>query len=234
MRYSQTDKPGSTKRVGTRKQRDIYNLRLLQGLLSANYYGLPMLRGYNPTTVSQPMAFHEARVLWNKGKSLEGYFIHFYIADEYFDCVRRTPERYLKMLKSADFIIGPDFSTFRNYPFPVLIKNVYDNMLLSAYYEREGIPVVANVTWSIPLFYDIMFSGQPMKGTICVSSNSIDLRDKNGIKHWIHGYKESVRRLNPIGVIRFGKIIPGEEEIYANPIRVEVDNPYVERIRYGR
>lgn len=215
-------------------KRDLYNLRLLVGLTSANHFGLPCLKGYIPSAVSKPLPFHEARAMWRKGKPLRGYFVHFYIEDEKFECVRNIPEKYLEMLKSADFIISPDFSTYRNYPFAVLLKNAFDNILLGAYYERMGVKVVANTIWSTPLFYDILFSGQPIKGAICVSSNSLNLRDKKGIKHWLHGYKEAIKRLNPVLVIRLGKIIPGEENIYSNPVRVAVDNPYVERMRHGR
>lgn len=214
--------------------RDLYNLRLLTGLSSANHFGLPCLRGFIPSSISNPLPFHEARALWRKGKSLRGYFVHFYIEDVKFECLRRTPERYLEMLKSADFIISPDFSTYRNYPFPILLKNAFDNILLGAYFERKGVKVVANTIWSTPIFYEILFSGQPKNGAICVSSNSLNLRDKKGIKHWLHGYNEAIKRLNPRLVIRFGKIIPGEEDIYSNPVRVAVNNPYIERMRYGR
>lgn len=216
------------------EKRDLYNLRLLTGLASSNHYGLPLLKGFIPEVISKPLAFHEARAKWKKGISLRGYFIHFYIEDEKFDCIRRRPDRYLEMLRSADFIISPDFSTYRNFPFPLLLKNAFDNILLGAYYERRGIKVVSNTIWSTPLFYDILFSGQPIRGAICVSSNSINLRDKKGIRHWLHGYKEAIKRLNPVIVIRLGKIIPGEDIIYSNPVRVAINNPYVERIRHGR
>lgn len=138
------------------------------------------------------------------------------------------------MLKSADFIVAPDFSTYRNFPFPVLLKNAFDNMLLAAYYQREGVRVVANIIWSRPIFYDYTFSGQPTESVICISSKSVDLRDRKGVQHWLHGYTEAIKRLRPKNVIRMGKIIPGEESRFTNPVRVDVDNPYISRIRYGR
>lgn len=214
--------------------RDIYNLRLLAGLQSSGIIGIPSLLGFMPTRKSKPLAFHEARALWNKKRSLRGFFIHFFIADDKFDCIRKAPKRYLAMFKSADFIVAPDFSTYRNYPFPVLLKNGYDNMLLAAYYERNGVNVVPNIFWATPMFYDVLFSGQPKGKAICVNSKSIEIRDKKGIKQWLHGYKESIRRLCPSKVIRIGKIIPGEEEIFANPERHEVENEYINGLRNGR
>ena len=214
--------------------RDLYNLHLLEGLHSADFNGFPQLHAWSPSSISKPIPFHEARAYYNKHRSLKGYFVHFFINDELFDCVRNCPKRYLSMLKSADFIIAPDFSTYRNYPLPVLLKNAFDNLLLAAFLQREGCNVIANVIWYRPIFYNLTFSGQPAGGTICVSSKSIDLRDKKGIQHWLHGYAEAIKRLMPKQVLRFGKIIPGEDAIYANPIRIEVNNPYIERMRYGR
>ncbi len=216
------------------KIRDIYNLRLLTGLSSDGLYGLPTLNGFTPNMISKPLPFHEARAIWRKGYGLSGYFIHFYIEDEKFDCIRRNTDSYISMLKSADFVVAPDFSTYRNYPFPILLKNVYDNLLLAAYFEKQEVRVVANVVWASPLFYDATFSGQPKGSTIFVNSKSLRINDRKGVNLWLHGYKEAIMRLNPIQVVRFGKIVPGESEIYANPIRIEVDNPYIKAIRYGR
>lgn len=216
-----------------KQHRDLYNLRLLDGLTAADINGLPQLKPFNPASVSTPMAFHDARTYYRKRRSLKGYFVHFFIGDDHFDCIRKNPKRYLAMLKSADFIIAPDFSTYRNYPLPVLLKNAFDNLLLGAYFQRNGCNVVANVIWARPIFYNLTFSGQPEGATICVSSKSLNLRDKKGIQYWLHGYTEAIKRLNPKCVIRIGKIIPGEEKIYANPIRREILNPYISRMRYG-
>lgn len=214
--------------------RDLYNLRLLDGLSSSNHYGLPKLKGYIPSVISKPLAFHEARGIWKKGMSLKGWFIHFYIDDAKFDCIRKSPEKYLAMFKAADFIVAPDFSTYSNYPLPVMLKNAYDNLLLAAYYERMGVKVVANAIWSRPIFYDLTYSGQPINRAIFVNSKSLRLNDKKGVKCWLHGYNETIIRLKPQMVVRFGKIVIGEEAIYRNPIRVEVENPYVKAMRYGR
>lgn len=226
--------PPPTTEPNKHSRRDLYNLRLLKGLKAADLNGFPMLRAWSPISISKPIAFHEARSYYRKHGTLNGYFVHFYINDDLFDCIRNSPERYLAMLKSADFIIAPDFSTFRNYPLPVLLKNAFDNILLAAFFQREGCNVVANVIWTIPIFYELTFSGQPVGSTICVSSKSLDLRDKKEVTHWLHGYAEAIHRLRPIKIIRIGKIVPGEEIIYGDPTRIEMINPYTERMRNGR
>lgn len=231
--YAVSPQPQIHEKKKTRRK-DLYNLRLLEGLVSADINGFPKLKPWTPQIVSNPMAFHEARSYYRKHRTLKGYFVHFFIDDEKFDCIRKCPEKYLSMMKSADFVIAPDFSTYRNYPLPVLMKNAFDNLLLAAYYQRKGCNIVANVIWTRPMFYHLTFSGQPVESTICVSSNSLNLRDKKGVQYWLHGYSEAIKRLSPEKVIRIGKIIPGEENIFANPIRRDIINPYVERMRNGR
>lgn len=225
----------STKQKRKKKgHRDLYNFRLLDGLVAADNNGFPQLKPWSPSYISEPLAFHEARAYYRKHSNLKGFFVHFYIDDAIFDCIRRRPESYLAMLKSADFIVAPDFSTYRNFPLPVLMKNAFDNLLLAAYFQRNGCNVVANVIWSRPIHYTFTFSGQPVGGTACISSNSVDTRDKKGIQLWLHGYTEAIKRLNPRQVIRMGKVIPGEEKVFAAPIRKDIVNPYIERIRHGR
>lgn len=219
-----------------RKYRDIENISLLKSLISSGLpYDIPILQGYKPFEVlSKPLAFNEARAIFNKKKSLRGYFIHFFINDPLFGCVRRNPKKYIQMFKSADFIVGPDYSMYRNYPFPIILKNYYDGMLLSAYFQLQGAKVIPNAGWISPQYYDLTVTGIPTESVICVSSNCIDKRDKQANRLWLHGYRETIKRLNPLQVIRFGKIIPGEEEIFQNPIRKNIDNPYISRMRHAK
>lgn len=120
-----TPEPSSKKEERKNGHRDLYNLRLLEWLVAADLNGFPQLKPWSPTSISHPLAFHEARAYYRKHRTLKGFFVHFYIDDAKFDCVRRRPEVYIPMLKSADFIVAPDFSTYRNYPLPILMKNAF-------------------------------------------------------------------------------------------------------------
>lgn len=212
------------------------NLRLLRYIKSANIeYGIPELQPTVMTEVeSKPLAFHEARALYYKTGTLKGYFIHFYIKDELFECVRNNPENYFPMFMAADFVVGLDYSVFRNHPYPVILKNQFDNMVLSTYFQSMGVTVLPNINWCMPIYYKILFCGQPKECTIVVNSKSVNLRDMKGIELWLHGYAESIKRLHPTNIIRFGKIIPGEESIYPFPLRYEIFNPYINAMKYGR
>lgn len=50
--------------------RDLYNLRLLEGLTAADANGFPKLKPWTPQFVSKPMAFHEARCYYRKHRTL--------------------------------------------------------------------------------------------------------------------------------------------------------------------
>lgn len=216
---------------GERLGEGINILKLLSGLEPADIYGMPKIHGCSAVKVSTPLAFHEAVTFYNKIGTLVGHFVHFYIDDKNFNRFRNNPSKYIPMLKTSDFVIGPDWSIYRNYPFPYVLKNAFDNQLLSAFMEKHNIMVVANVVWCRPIFYNFTFAGQPSNAAICINSNSLDLKDKRGVNLWLHGYKEALQRLTPSMVIRFGKIVPGEEKILLKPIRVAVNNPYTTRMQ---
>lgn len=211
---------------------DIHNLRLLPGLRIGGVSGMPLLQPWNPSFISEPLAFHEARALFSKRKTLKGHFVHFYTDESRYECFRKYPERYLSMLRTADFVIGPDFSTYRNWPIPVVIKNAFDNMLLAAWLQNNGVKIVPNVFWITPLLYNYVFCGQPSGGTIAVGSCSLSLSDKKGVRLWLHGYREAVNMLHPKDIIRYGKTVPEEGCIFTSPIKI--DNPYINNMRYGR
>lgn len=231
MEIEEIPTTGSKEKL-TKKKSDIHNLRLLSGLRMDRISDMPLVKPWNPDHISEPLAFHEARALYRKRKTLKGYFVHFYTEESRYECLRKCPERYLNMLKTADFVIGPDFSTYRNWPCPVVMKNAFDNMLLAAWLQKNGVKVVANVFWITPLTYNLVFSGQPSGGTIAVGSCALSLSDRKGVSLWLHGYREAVHTLHPTNVIRYGKSVPEEKDIYPNPIMIE--NPYIKNMRYGR
>lgn len=213
---------------------DPFKLRRLDGMIQSGDFGFPSLDPCSPLQVNnvQPLAFHEALGIYKKIGTLKGYFVHFYIDDKRFLCVNEYPEKYLEMFKTADFLIGPDLSVYRNFPYAVILKNTFDNRVLTKYYQMRGIMTVINVAWSSPQTYDVTFDSLPLHSTIAVNSNCISKRDRKGVSLWLHGYEEAVKRLSPTSVIRYGDKIQGEENIYSEAFYIE--NPYLNFMRYGR
>ncbi len=214
------------------KARDTFNLAMLDGMRGIGRYDLPELEPFNGPADSEPLPFNEAQLLYSKQKSLKGYFVHFYINDDRFRCLYNNPERYVDMLRSADFIVAPDYSVYRNFPFPVIIKNVFDNRRLARFYQLRGVNVVANVTWITPESYSYIFDGQPRGSVIAVNSNCIPVRDTMAVNLWKHGYAEAVRRLEPSLVLRYGRKIEGEETLFSAVRHFE--SPYFKFLRHGR
>ena len=53
--------------------------------------------------------------------------VHFFEDDYKFERVWTGPDRYGEMLSKFAFIIGPDFSVYSDFPFPVRLYNYYRN-----------------------------------------------------------------------------------------------------------
>ncbi len=156
--------------------------------------------------------------------------VHFFIDDYQFDRVWTQPRRYLSMLRRHQAVIAPDFSQFADMPQAVRIWQNYRGKMLSAWWQREGVRVIPNVTWSTPDSFRYCFDGQPTDSVIAINCQGI--RSSNlSMYFWRMGYKEAVRRLRPRLILRYGDIIPGEQE----DISVYYPNEYIKKLKeYGR
>ncbi|MDE6482505.1 MAG: DUF4417 domain-containing protein [Rikenellaceae bacterium] len=219
-----------------KSQKDQYGLELLDGMSKAGPFDMPMLEPFTQSvsqkTDSLPLPFHEARSRYRKTGTLKGFFVHFYTDDYRFVCIKRNPGNYLALLRSADFVIGPDFSVYANYPFPVVLRNIYDSRVIARYLQMGGVKIIPNVVWINPQSYSYVFEGQPVGSVISVNSTCIPVRDKRAQTLWLHGYREAIDRLSPVSVLRYGRIIPGEEKVF--PEAIHFFNPYLNYMRYGR
>lgn len=102
-------------------------------------------------------------------KDKDGY-AHFYLDDYRFERCWNRPERYIDELMKYKGVIGPDFSTYTDMPYPMQIWNKYRSMALTNYWQRCGIEVVPNLQWSDERSFWFAFEGMPHGGTFSVST----------------------------------------------------------------
>ena len=74
--------------------------------------------------------------------------IHFYIADAFFECVWNNPTTYLPMLQRFPFVISTDYSLYSDMLLPEVMWNTFRNKLLCAWWQKNGVNVIPNVSWS--------------------------------------------------------------------------------------
>lgn len=129
--------------------------------------------------------------------------VHFFEDDYKFERVWTGPDRYGEMLKQFGFIIGPDFSVYGDFPFPVRLYNYYRNNWLVKYWQTcYNMTVVPTVMWGEEDTWDWCFDGLPKNSIVAVSNVGVG-NSAVEKKYFADGYHEMLRRLEPSKILFF-------------------------------
>lgn len=162
-------------------------------------YDIPKLVGSERADIPELVGFNYARSVKNRANK----GIHFFLDDYQFVRLWNNPCTYLNLLKDFKCVLSPDFSLYIDFPKAMQIYNHYRKHWLAAFWESEGIEVIPTICWGDEDSYEWCFDGEPVGGTVAVSSVGI-LNSKEKIKHFIMGYEEMIIRLAPQNIIFFG------------------------------
>jgi hypothetical protein len=186
---------------------------------------IPIVNGVNNVDVSVSLtAFSKSTCTSNFLQ-----IVHFYEPDVNFVRILHNPKKYIDLLKKFNAVIGPDFSQKIGYQPFVCFENSWWNKALSAYFQKEGIVVIPNVTWSTPASYSYAFSGLPKNSIIAINCTGIKSSSVS-IYLWRKGYEQAIRILEPTLILRYGDVMPGE---YTD-ISVYFENINLNNLRNGR
>ena len=136
--------------------------------------------------------------------------VHFFLDDYQFNRVWAQPDTYLSMLRKFQAVLTPDFSTFTDFPKAIQIYNHYRKRWLGAYWQMNGIRVIPTISWSDHSSYEWCFDGEPVGGTVAVSSVGTQNGKESG-QLFLDGYREMMDRLKPSEIIMYGDIPDGCE-----------------------
>ena len=138
----------------------------------------------------------------------EAHGVHFFIDDYLFQRAWNDPCRYAHLLFSYQAVMTPDFSMFTDYPVAVQLYNHWRKHQLGAYWQSLGLTVIPSICWSDHDSYAWCFDGEPVGGTVAVSSVGTQ---KNPLARtlFVDGYSEMMRRLQPEKIIFFGDVPAG-------------------------
>ena len=136
------------------------------------------------------------------------YGVHFFIDDYLFERAWHDPKRYALFLRDFPAVMSPDFSMFTDHPPAVQIYNHWRKHQLAAYWQSLGMTVVPSICWSGHNSYEWCFDGEPVGGTVAVSSVGTQ-KNRQARQFFLDGYCEMMERLAPSKIIFFGDV-PGE------------------------
>ena len=224
----ETERTPLLSRSASVQQREALKLGFLnEDLQVDNRTNVPVIFRYDvsddlPTRI---LAFHEAM---SSTQTDFDAIVHFFEYDFQFMRLFRNPDKYVPKLKQYRYVLSPDMSQYIDMPHYRRYANNCDNKAMAQYLQREGVNIIANVTWSLPDSYDYCFAGIPENMVIAISSNGVNA-NKDSKYLWYRGYEEAIRRLKPTRIIRYGQKMPDERE----DISIYYDNTYLRRMRHG-
>lgn len=204
--------------------RELYKMDLFGDLQTVSPFEMPVIGSYNGIVPSRLVPFNVA--VANHDYDCTA---HFYINDPLFFRVLRNPTRYLSVLKKFKAVISPDFSQYIDFPYALRLCNAYWNRALAAWWQKNDVNVIFNVTWSMPDSYPYSFVGVPRHSTIAINCMGIKKHEMSQYL-WMKGYEEAVKQLEPSCIIRYGSVMPGER----TDISVYFENQIIGRMQHGR
>lgn len=183
-----------------------YKMKIFEELVVEKEFEMPIIKVYDGEKPERLMSFNKAIA-----KKQYDATVHFYINDKEFTRILTYPEKYLEILKRFKSVIAPDFSQYIEMPYPMRLYHCYLNKAFAAYWSKNGINVIPNVTWSTPDSYDYSFAGIEKNGIIAINCTGVKKSAYSKFL-WLEGYKEAIKRLEPRHIIRYGEKMPGEFE----------------------
>lgn len=183
-----------------------YKMKIFESLITESTFGMPVQQTYKGEIPCELLSFNKA-----VAKKRYDTTVHFYINDKEFTRILTYPEKYLEILKRFKSVIAPDFSQYIEMPYPMRLYHCYLNKAFAAYWSKNGINVIPNITWSTPDSYDYSFAGIEKNGIIAINCTGVKKSAYSKFL-WLEGYKEAIKRLEPRHIIRYGEKMPEEHE----------------------
>ena len=168
---------------------------------AAGQYDIPVLKPVSLDRKLEWIRFNHAVNLRRKPDC----GVHFFTDDYLFERVWHDPSRYTEYLSGFPAVMSPDFSLFSDYPLAVQIYNHWRKHQIAAYWQSKGITVIPSICWSGYYSYDWCFDGEPIGGTVAVSSIGTQ-KNPQSRNFFLDGYREMMARLKPEKIIFFGTV----------------------------
>lgn len=203
----------------------LHKLDILRSIAYADINGIPKI---NATT---PAELPERMVCFSRISKLSNYNcgVNFYESDSAFIRVFNNPKRYVPILRRFPCVVGPDLSQKVGMPGFLRYSHSCWNKAMTAYWQKNGITVVPNVSWSLPDSYDYAFVGIPSESVIAINSTGVK-GNRVSSYFWQKGYEMALKVLNPSLILRYGDKMAGEDE----SISMYYENENLKRLRDGR
>lgn len=206
-----------------RTTRNSFNFELLEGATFEGKFDIPIILG-TQIIPDKIIPFDKAL----QEKKPEDKFVHFYINDFQFDRIWNKPNKYIKILKKFAGVISPDFSMFIDMPNTTNIFAHYKRMVLSHFYQQNGITVIPSFSSAGEKSYEWCFDGLPKNSVIFVSSVGVEKIP------FIESIYLMNKKLQPSKILMYGKVFNEfNQEIKNKIVKYESRVEQLQKINKG-
>lgn len=167
---------------------------------------MPMVSPYKGPLPTDILGFYRV-----KSTTVKTVAPHFFFDDYDIRRFWRKPFLTEHKLEHFDCSISMDFSMTAEMSRPQKIYSSFLNKLWAAWLQSRGHQVIPNVSFPDEYWEDYWLEGWPKHSVIAVSSVGV-LRHGNP-DVWLKGFKRIQDILQPIHIIRYGSMIPGEDGV---------------------
>ena len=164
------------------------------------YYGIPKILGCS-TVPERLVAFSEA--VAKRKKPDPDAWVNFYEDDYRFARFWANPEKYYGRLRAFAGVVSPDHSLYRNMPTAQKIGHTYQNQLLGARLQADGVNVIANVRLSGPDSVPYALAGIPQRSTLALGLNGCT-KDKQNRAHVVEEIQLICDSCSPTSLVVYG------------------------------
>lgn len=146
---------------------------------------------------------------FSKAMATDNYdqWVCFYEDDYKFEQIWNDPWKCLSKLKNFKGVISPDFSLYRDLPFPIQLYNLYRSKAVGYWLQANGIQVIPNVRWGGKVSYYEACSGVEKNKTIAVGTHGNVKNVEN--RQWLNdGLDTVIKILTPQNIVFYGAVPP--------------------------
>lgn len=193
--------------------------------LSTSCYGFPVIEPYSCSIPEHFVRFDKRRKVTEPATTM----LHFFMNDCDFSGVLHRPDLYIDELKLYHSVVFPDASQYMDMPWYRRMFNNCINKEIGQLWQKAGVRVVVNATWSDSASFSYCFDGLPTGCMVAVNSLGLN-GNPFSVRLWRKGYEQMLERLRPSHIIRYGYVLPGEVASISTYFDVE----HLKRMHDGR
>jgi len=161
---------------------------------------------------------------------LSDYYVYFYSPGKTFERIRRNPKRYLSFFKRCGGIVGFDFSVHSDMPLVKQKAQLNDNLSLSFYYGKNGIPLIPNCRGGSDCLDEEYLQAFPKHTYIALGVHGF-IKRKEQRYEWRVWILSLIQKLEPRGFIVIGHLPQDIIDDYKKFVEFYIYDSFIEERR---